>query len=155
MKPEAEAELKQLVEHELRVYNQFDQASKEFMKIVLIGLINTVGEYLESKINNFACKWIARRLCEYLKRPEVVNTLGAPLGAMFTVTSRQALYDTIAAMTKWLIETDETDPGKIEYAFREHLRYWSFYREEDTEAIAGWGNQFLPDSSLRHYKPKN
>jgi len=63
------------------------------------------------------------RLCEYLKRPEVVNILGAALGPMFTVTSRQALYDTIAAMTKWLIETGETDPGRIEYAFRDHLRY--------------------------------
>jgi hypothetical protein len=43
-----EAELKQLVERELRVYDQFDQKSKKIMKIVVDAVLDTAGKYSQN-----------------------------------------------------------------------------------------------------------
>ncbi len=43
-----EGELKQLVERELRVYDQFDQKSKKIMKIVVDAVLDTAGKYSQN-----------------------------------------------------------------------------------------------------------
>jgi len=43
-----ETELKQLVERELRVYDQFDRESKKIMKIVVDAVLDTVGKYSQN-----------------------------------------------------------------------------------------------------------